>query len=265
MALVWRWRCPFTYRGFPGDELAEDEPPLPSAEHDASTLEYDRGRPMLIAPYRATSPVADGIIQPGEYGTARYVDFTFTANSRFGAFEPGMGDPGLSKTPDDLSARLRVAYSDRSLFFAFQVRDQFVDDQGSDRQSPQNNDGVEIFLDGDRVSNDFVTSNVPTIMASSEGFQLLVDAAGHQSTTSRDFSNKDWIARTSRTKQGYVIEVEIPLALIDVKDGPGKVAAGPGWAINLGLAINDNDIPVDRQMSYAFIREAFRRLAVYRM
>ena len=49
-------------------------------------------------------------------------------------------------------------------------------------------------------------------------------------------------------------EVEIPLALIDVKDGPQRVAAGPGSVINFGLAINDNDAAVPQQMSYAFIR-----------
>jgi hypothetical protein len=51
-----------------------------------------------------------------------------------------------------------------------------------------------------------------------------------------------------------MFEVEIPLALIDVKDGPGKVAAGPGSLINLGLGITDNDVVDDYQRSYAFIR-----------
>jgi Carbohydrate family 9 binding domain-like len=135
-----------------------------------------------------------------------------------------------------------------------QVRDQFVDDHESDRDHPQRNDSVEIFLDGDRVTNDFHTPNGPPCVASSEGFQLLVDAAGHRATTSIDFSNNDWTAAASRNKEGYVIEAEIPLALIDIKDGPRRVAAGPGSTINLGLAINDNDTAINWQMCYAFIR-----------
>jgi hypothetical protein len=51
-----------------------------------------------------------------------------------------------------------------------------------------------------------------------------------------------------------VIEVEIPLKLIDVQDGPGKRAAGPGSVIHFGLAINDNDVEVSQQMTYAFLR-----------
>jgi hypothetical protein len=46
---------------------------------------------------------------------------------------------------------LHAACSDQALFFAFQVRDQFVDAQEEDRDTPHQNDGVEVFIDGDRV------------------------------------------------------------------------------------------------------------------
>jgi serine/threonine protein kinase len=232
------------------------EPPIPSATHDPSALEIDRGRPLLVALYCAIPPVADGALQVGEYGNARFVDFTFTGNSRFGALETFIS-PIRSKRPDDLSVRLRAGYSDKSLFLAFQVRDQFVDAQPDDRARPQCNDGVEIFLDGDRVSNDFFFPAPPkgkAVGASSEGFQLIADSAGHQFTMSSDFTNNEWKSAAKRYKEGYVIEVEIPLSLIDIKDGPQKVAAGPGSTINFGLAINDNDAAVHRQMSYAYIR-----------
>jgi hypothetical protein len=229
------------------------ELPLPSARHDPSTLVFDGDRPILLAPYCATPPVADGIVREGEYGNAWYVDFMFTASSRFGGLAPGMRDPRQSRAPDDLSVRLRTAYSDKSLFLATQVRDQFVDDQEEVQGHPQWNDGIEIFIDGDRVSNDFAVKGGGYV-GSSEGFQLLADSAGHQATTSRDFTNNDWKAAAKRYNEGYVIEVEIPLSLIDVKDGPGKVAAGPGSLINLGLGITDNDVVDDYQRSYAFIR-----------
>jgi hypothetical protein len=229
------------------------ELPLPSARHDPSNLEFDGDRPILVAPYCAKSPVADGIIQEGEYGNAWYVDFTFTANSRFGGFASGTLDRSQGRTPDDLSVRLRTAYSDKSLFLATQVRDQFIDDQEEVQGHPQWNDCIEIFIDGDRVSNDFGVQGGGYV-GSSEGFQLLADSAGHQATTSRDFSNNDWKTAARRYNEGYVIEVEIPLALIDVKDGPGKVAVGPGSQINLGLGITDNDAAEQYQTSYAFIR-----------
>jgi serine/threonine protein kinase len=232
----------------------EDEPPVPSAAHGPSALPRSQGRPILVASYCAASPVADGIVRAAEYGNSPYVDFAFTGNDRFGGLQDGMGRPMPGKAPDDLSVRLRAAYSDRSLFLAFQVRDQFVDDEESDRERPQCNDGVEIFLDGDRVSNDFYPPIGHAAPGSSEGFQLIANVAGHKLTTSRDFTINDWKSAANRYEEGYVIEVEIPLALIDVKDGPQKVAAGPGSAINLGLAINDNDAAVHEQTRYAFIR-----------
>jgi hypothetical protein len=147
--------------------------------------------------------VADGIVKEGEYGNAWYVDFTFTANSRFGGLAPGMRDPRPTRAPDDLSVRLRTAYSDKSLFIATQVRDQFVDDQEEVQGHPQWNDGIEIFIDGDRVSNDFAVKG-GAYVGSAEGFQLLADSAGHQASTSRDFTNNDWKTAAKRYNEGYV-------------------------------------------------------------
>ena len=178
-----------------------DEPPLPSAAHDPRALESDRGRPMLVAPYCANSPVVDGVVQEAEYGQARYVDFTFTANSRFGALVPRMPDPKTSKTPDDLSVRIRAVYTDRSLFLAFQVRDQFVDDEESDRGRPQCNDGLEIFLDGDRVSNDYSWPIGHAAIGSPEGFQLIANAAGHQLTTAPASGTRTGKPRPGNTRK----------------------------------------------------------------
>jgi serine/threonine protein kinase len=233
--------------------LLANEPPFPSAAHDPSKLPRKQGRPMLVAPYCATSPIADGVVTAEEYGNAPFVDFTFTPNNRFTAFFTPPNPTG-GKQPDDLSVRLRAAYSDQSLFLAFQVRDQFVDDQESDRDRPQFNDGIEIFLDGDRVSNDFLFVYGQPVKGSSEGFQLIANAAGHQATVSRDFTNRDWKAAGKKNGAGYVTEVEIPLSLIDVKDGPRRIAAGPGSVFNFAFAVNDNDTAAHNQSSYAFVR-----------
>jgi hypothetical protein len=234
--------------GFSESQFLGNEPPLPSAAHDPSHLEFDRGRPILVASRCVTPPAADGIVHAGEYGDAQFVDFTFTPNSRFGGIE---GAAIKGKSPEDLSIRLRVAYSSKSLFLAVQVRDQFVDDQQTAPTVPQWNDGIEIFIDGDRVANDF---HLQKGRSSSEGFQLLANVAGHRFTASHDFKNDDWKSASRRYREGYVIEVEIPLALIDVKDGPQRISAGPGSTINFALALTDNDTAVNDQTTYAFIR-----------
>ena len=214
-------------------------------------------RPTLVAIYSKPSPITDGIIGPNEYGSGVLIQWT--ADNTLVGFEHRFSDPATNKAPDDLEVTMHAAYTDTSLFFAFRVRDQFVDAQEVDRDTPHMNDGVEIFLDGDRVPNDFDTSpqeiGSSGKMVPSEGFQLLVDAAGHPYTRCRNyFSDADWKRAAKRTADGYVIEVEIPLALIDTKDGPGVVPPRPGSEFNLALAFTDNDTEARQQMSYAYLR-----------
>jgi serine/threonine protein kinase len=220
-------------------------------------------RPLIVATFKKVSPVADGMIGKEEYGPA--VTMTWSEGNMLGAFNPMLLDPATqgyvhdptrSKLPTDLSMEVQAAYTDTALFLAFRVHDQFVDAQESDRTMPMYNDGVEVFIDGDGVSNDFVISNNGSIgTGSREGFQLLVNAAGHQFTASRDFTNTDWKAAARHSDDGYIVEMEIPLALIDTLDGPQPYAPPrPGTVLNLGLAVTDNDAEVSRQMSYAYLR-----------
>jgi Carbohydrate family 9 binding domain-like len=227
-------------------------------------------RPSLIAKYDQTAPVADGVIGPKEYGPVVFVQWT--EGNTLTAFRrelhdptkspipgdlstaPMVIDPTTSKRPDDLSVEAYAAYTDTSLFLAFRVHDQFVDAQEVDREQPYWNDGVEVYIDGDRVANDFFPGPGP--QGTAEGFQLIVDAAGHQYTASRDFKNADWKAAAKRTSDGYVVEIEIPLALIDTMDGPGTAPPGPGSLLHLGMAVNDNDEETRRQASNAYLRTA---------
>jgi hypothetical protein len=144
------------------------------------------------------------------------------------------------------------------LFFAFHVRDQFVDAQEEDRDTPHQNDGVEVFVDGDRVPNDFSSGTMADADSNqvfpSEGFQLLADAAGHQFTRAQGFRNADWKTAARRTADGYIIEIEIPLALIDTQDGPAYAPPGPGTMLNFAMAVTDNDAAVRHQVSYAYLR-----------
>ena len=167
-------------------------------------------------------------------------------------------NPTNSKAEADLSLTVYVVYTDTSLCFAFRVVDQFVDAQEEDAETANQNDGVEVFIDGDRAVGDFGQGwgrdGKAFGYGSREGFQLLVDAAGHKFTTATDFTNADWKAATRRTSDGYIIEIEVPLALIDVKDGPAFQAAGPGAVLNFALAATDNDAEVRQQTTYAYLR-----------
>jgi hypothetical protein len=219
----------------------------------------DGDRQTLFAVYRDVSPVADGTIGANEYGPP--LTITWSADNTLAAFEHDLtGDSTRNKSPQDLTVRLHIAYTKTSLFFAFNVRDQFVDAQEEDKDTPHQNDGVEIFIDGDRVVNDFqqVMKMDPALgpPGPSEGFQLLVNAAGHHATIAQDFSNAEWKRAVKRTGDGYIVEIEIPLALIDTQDGPGCKPPGPGSVINFALAVTDNDEEVRKQVSYAYLRTA---------
>jgi hypothetical protein len=224
-------------------------------------LRPDLDRPTIVAKY-STSPVVDGVIGPTEYGPPA-MTMTWTVDNTLAGFHQDLYDethtrvlhnPTESKPVEDLSFEVYAAYSDRSLHLAFRVHDQFVDAQEEDREHPEYNDGVEVFIDGDRRANDFGSTAGGAARGSGEGFQLLVDAAGHQLTTSADFANRDWTAKASRTGDGYLVEMEIPLRLIDTQDGPGSRAATGGSLLNIAMAVTDNDEEASRQVSYAYLR-----------
>lgn len=226
---------------------------------------FVKERPTLVAVYRKSTPVADGVIGKSEYGPG--VVLQWTTNNTLAAFEHGFGDATTNKPPSDLQVTLHAAYTASSLFFAFRVRDQFVDAQVEDAATPHQNDGVELFIDGDRVPNDFdmyvqykgpAGSPLP-----SEGFQLLVDAAGHQFTRAKGFTDGDWKRSVKRTADGYIVEIEIPLALIDCADGARVMPPGPGSELNMSLAFTDNDQAIREQVSYAYLQTSARSRSPY--
>ena len=117
-------------------------------------------RPAIDAMFKKVSPVADGAIGKEEYGPP--VTMAWTEDNTLAAFHHYLmdpetkvfvEDPTVSKQPDDLSMEVYAAYTDRSLFLAFRVHDQFVDVQ-IEEERPELDDGVEVFIDGDGVPND---------------------------------------------------------------------------------------------------------------
>jgi hypothetical protein len=203
-----------------------------------------RRPPLTIdVAYRDPSPVADGKIGADEYGRGYFFDFTDESN-------PGRlysRSRSRIKSRDDLSLTLHGAYTGTDLFLAFRVWDQFVDNEIS--TDPVFNDMVEVFIDGDRIANDFFRAG-----GNREGFQLVADSRGIQWTMATDFFNIDWKVATSIVTDGYIVEFKIPLHLIDTRDGPERSPPTGGSIILMNAGITDNDDYVQFvQENHAFL------------
>src|SRR5262249_59281692 len=112
------------------------------------------GPPRIDAPYRPESPVADGRIGPGEYSDGEGLAFDFAADRNPGRSFLFDETTRATKEPADLSVRMHAAHTSTALFLAFRVRDQSVQADPVAAKVPFTNDGVELFLDGDRPPND---------------------------------------------------------------------------------------------------------------
>ncbi len=208
--------------------------------------------PMLLidAPRMRRTPVADGRIGSGEYGLPLKIDYTSIRNpGRLIVLRPDGRDSSDTVDRRDLSFELFSAHTVSSLFLAFRISDDFIDDEPEDDGRVFFNDCVELFIDGDRVPDDFVLSG-ESRRASREGFQIASDALGRQMTFCDDFSNNDWKVATSRLADGYILEFEIPLALIDTANGAEFAAAKTGSLLWFNAVVNDNDSAVHAQEDY---------------
>ena len=226
---------------------------IPNPER-AEAFENPDDRPTMLAYYHGVSPpIADGMIAFSEYSPGVFIDFK--DDSKYGAMLAAR-DQGATKAPEDLSVWVFSSYTDRSLFLGFRVRDQFVNLRPESNARPQDHDCIEIYIDGDRLANDFVVANPPR--GTSEGFQILADVPGNRHTVSSNFTNNDWKAKATLEPGGYVMEFEIPLRLIDVADGEPTRNAGPGSLINFAIAIDDNDdLTTNRRIAYLRARPEF--------
>jgi serine/threonine protein kinase len=195
----------------------------------------------IVAPFRAKSPVADGVIVPDEYGPPLEINFTDATN-------PGLDiwhAPDPSKGPEDLSAELYLAYTRDDLFVAVKVHDNILIDTPA--ANIVCNDAVELFIDGDRLGGDFRPG-------SREGFQAGATATGRKYATGIQTGDQDYEVKTAPFAGGYQVVFRIPLATIDVLDGPAARPPGPGSTMRFNLGIVDNDEPVvDKQQRYCVL------------
>jgi tetratricopeptide (TPR) repeat protein len=214
------------------------------------------GPPRIDAPYRAVSPVADGRIEPGEYGDGEGFAFDFADDRNPGRMtvERELIHTTTTKEPSDLSAWMHAAHTSTALFLAFRVRDQSVRADPAAASAPELNDCVQVFLDGDRVPNDY--KRKLDVQGNAEGLQLLADVLGNRWSNLRPLGTAPFTVGTSRTADGYIIEFEIPLEQIDTQDGPGFRAATTGSELWMNVGIDDvDDAVIDNNASWVLWSE----------
>jgi tetratricopeptide (TPR) repeat protein len=211
------------------------------------------GPPRIIAPFQARSPVTDGRIEPAEYGDGAGMSFDFAHDPNpQGSY---LGDipgrpPKQTKDPSDLSVQMHAVHTAKALFLAFRVRDQSVRATPAAAHTPWLNDCVEVYFDGDRMANDWT----PAMYGGSrEGFKVGADALGNQFFSSIEIQVSRWKAAANRTEDGYLIEFEVPLDLIDTQDGPGFHPATTGAELRMNMNILDYDDSGGEQSSYGLL------------
>jgi hypothetical protein len=202
------------------------------------------GPPRIDAPYQVRSPVADGRIEPGEYGNGEGFSFDFSKDLNPGGSYLGLGEslsPQIAKDLSDLSVQMHAIHTSVALCLAFRVRDQSV--IADPNNPPWQNDCIEVFLDGDGVANDWTPA-----MQSGNGEALFVtsDVLGKP-------GDPRWKVGTSRAADGYVIEFAIPLDTIDTQDGPGFRSATTGSELRMNIDLLDFDESAKNTSSYAIL------------
>jgi hypothetical protein len=211
------------------------------------------GPPRIDAPFQARSPVADGRIEPDEYGDGEGFSFEFARDPNPGGSYLGVGEglaPQRIKDPSDLSVRMHTVHTATSLFLAFRVRDQSVRATPAVAHMPWLNDSIEVYLDGDRVAND----STPAMPGGNrEGYRVGADAIGNHFPMPPEVGESRWKAGASPTQDGYVIEFEVSLDLIDTQDGPGFRPATTGSELRMNMSILDYDDPASQPASYGVL------------
>ena len=202
-------------------------------------------RPTLVAYPTSAPPELDGSIDTGEYDAAVPVFVEFSQPD----MPPGMVPDNVPMLPEgktdwsvadlrvdeaDLSYKIYLMYTATDLYVAVDVTD---DIHWDDSEFAWQDDDVEVFIDGDLISNDLALGPGE---ANAEGFHILMDIGGESFGTFVEF-NADWFAAAGTYAGGRVVEFRIPLATIDTQDGPGERPPAPGNTIGFNIAVSDDD------------------------
>jgi hypothetical protein len=71
--------------------------------------------------------------------------------------------------------------------------------------------------------------------------------------SSRALGDARWKVGTAHTADGYVIEFEIPLDLLDTQDGPGFRPAATGSELRINVAVDDIDKTITKQTFHGML------------
>ena len=180
-----------------------------------------------ITAYPATmAPRVDGRIATGEYADAVPVDVNFLDPRTV----PGVAMDMQQPDEADLSFTMYATYTSTDLYLAFDVTDDVL--IGDSPGEPHNDDYVQIYFDGDLVSNDLTLG---WSSSSREGFTIIHDIADEGGGPGEE--------RVITGANRRVHEFRVPLAEIDVVDGAGVTVAGAGSMIGFNVNIGDVDVP----------------------
>jgi len=180
-----------------------------------------------ITAYPTTStPIIDGQISPGEYGDATPIEVDFLNPRDL----PGVmlwSDIGpVSK--EDMSFKVYAVYTSTDLYIAVDVTDDIlVDDSPGEAWK---DDNVEIFIDGDLVSNDL---SLGWEHGNNEGSSSVLDIGGEGG----------WLSSAAAGEHvgGRIHEFLFPLKFIDTQDGSGTTPATSGSTIGFSVFVTDDD------------------------
>jgi hypothetical protein len=215
------------------------------------------GQQMIVARRTFQPIVLDGVLGPAEWRAAIPVQVNAVKPHTAPGVVPDILTPPDNQ--DDLSFVLRTMYDNDNLYVAVTVAD---DTLQATHVPPELwlDDDVEILIDGDRQPWDFVNEVFlwPGGVAypNKEGYQLITSAGGgRQTEPGNNPEIQIWESAVGPMPRGFVVEVTIPLDMINTYDNspwdadgnvvtaptPATVRPQPGDVIGFNVFVGDND------------------------
>ncbi|MBI2505665.1 MAG: Ig-like domain-containing protein [Candidatus Latescibacteria bacterium] len=184
---------------------------------------------LVMTAYPVVAPPGlDGRLEAGEYAAAVPVYVELSSPYTLPGIVPVYP---LPESAADLSFTAYLVYTATDLYVAVEVADEAIID---DPEQSWEDDDVELFFDGDRVSNDLAVGN-----ANAEGGHFWVDAGGVDAGGEGLERGVAWFSAVNTRTGGGVAEFRIPLASLDTEDGPGVRAPGAGDTMGFNITVGD--------------------------
>ncbi|MHC1765233.1 MAG: sugar-binding protein [Verrucomicrobiia bacterium] len=220
------------------------------------------GQQWIVA-HRTQKPVViDGILGAAEWAAAIPIHVDAVKPTTAPGVIPSYLSPPDNQ--DDLSFAVRAMYDDDNLYVAVRVADDILLAPFADPTLLWMNDDVEILIDGDRQPWDLVFEELfgypcgdPYV--NQEGYQLItpasLDGARQTVPACNNVIAGAWTSAFHLAPRGYVVEVKIPLDIINTHNNlfwddnlipiePSLIVyrpPQPGDVIGFNVFVGDND------------------------